>query len=184
MFTVQQLKKIAGELNLSCGNFTDFVGSLNNQGYLLQKGSKTYQLMTSASHMKYPFCFALAATMVTTAATFTAPLSISQCTTSGGCKPSQKRVALDSTSNGTEKLVQVSGNSLTLGYGGAVVGGPRVYLIDEEGMNKNTLVMLKNQEFTFDVELSTMPCGFNAALYFVGMNANEGGAENGTNYCD
>lgn len=48
MFTVQQLKKIAGELNLSCGNFTDFVGSLNNQGYLLQKGSKTYQLMTSA----------------------------------------------------------------------------------------------------------------------------------------
>ena len=44
--------------------------------------------------------------------------------------------------------------------------------------------MLKNQEFTFDVELSTMKCGFNAALYFVGMNANEGEAEAGTKYCD
>merc|ERR1712203_1095648 len=40
------------------------------------------------------------------------------------------------------------------------------------------------QEFSFDVELSTMQCGFNAALYFVGMTANDGGAENGTNYCD
>ena len=48
LFTVQQLKSIAGDLNLSCGNFLEFIGSLNNQGYLLQKGSKTYQLMTSA----------------------------------------------------------------------------------------------------------------------------------------
>jgi hypothetical protein len=46
------------------------------------------------------------------------------------------------------------------------------------------MVMLKGQEFTFDVELSTLPCGFNAALYFVGMSENEGGAENGTKYCD
>ena len=59
-----------------------------------------------------------------------------------------------------------------------------MYLIEEEGVNKNTMFKLKNQEFTFDVELSTMPCGFNAALYFVGMSENEGGAENGTNYCD
>ena len=29
-----------------------------------------------------------------------------------------------------------------------------------------------------------MGCGFNAALYFVGMTANDGGAESGTNYCD
>ena len=38
------------------------------------------------------------------------------------------------------------------------------------------MFMLKGKEFTFDVELSTMPCGFNAALYFVGMTANEGAA--------
>jgi hypothetical protein len=46
------------------------------------------------------------------------------------------------------------------------------------------MFMLPGQEFSFDVELSTMTCGFNAALYFVGMTENEGGAEDGTNYCD
>ena len=51
-------------------------------------------------------------------------------------------------------------------------------------VDKNTLFMLNNQEFTFEVALSSMACGFNAALYFVGMTANQGGAENGTNYCD
>merc|ERR1712232_193639 len=73
---------------------------------------------------------------------------------------------------------------LTLTYGGPELGGPRVYLIEDDGVNKNYMFMLKNQEFTFDVELPSLPCGFNAALYFVGMTANEGGAENGTNYCD
>jgi hypothetical protein len=57
-------------------------------------------------------------------------------------------------------------------------------LIEEEGTNKNAMFMLRGQEFTFDVELSTMPSGFNAALYFIGMTDIEGGAENGTNYCD
>jgi len=32
--------------------------------------------------------------------------------------------------------------------------------------------------------MSTMGCGFNAALYFVGMTENQGEAMNGTNYCD
>jgi cellulose 1,4-beta-cellobiosidase len=74
-------------------------------------------------------------------------------------------------------------DELTLTYGGAEVGGPRVYLIEEEE-NSNTMFLLKGKEFSFQVELSTMACGFNAALYFVGMTANRGGAENGTNYCD
>lgn len=69
-------------------------------------------------------------------------------------------------------------------YGGPQTGGPRVYLIEEDGTNKNYMFMLKNQEFTYDVELETMACGYNAALYFVGMTENEGGAETGTNYCD
>lgn len=100
---------------------------------------------------------------------------------------SQKRVALDATSNGTEAFIAVSGtdnDQLTLTYGGAAVGGPRVYLIEEDGVNKNTMFMLRGKEFTFEVELSTMQCGFNAALYFVGMNENDGGAESGTKYCD
>lgn len=123
-------------------------------------------------------------------ASFTTSLNIKTCDQQG-CKSAQKRIALDVTSNATtaagENLITISGNNsdvLTLKYGNAEVGGPRVYLIEEEGVNKNTMFMLKNQEFSFDVELSTMPCGFNAALYFVGMSENEGEAENGTNYCD
>ena len=52
---------------------------------------------------------------------------------------------------------------------------------------------LKNKEFTFDVDVSNMPCGLNGALYFVEMEAdggkakhptNEAGAKYGTGYCD
>jgi hypothetical protein len=50
-----------------------------------------------------------------------------------------------------------------------------------------------NQEFTFDVDVSNLPCGFNGALYFVSMDAdgglkkystNKAGAKYGTGYCD
>jgi hypothetical protein len=99
---------------------------------------------------------------------FTAGLNIKQCTKSG-CTPVKKRIALDASSNHTSgagtSLIEIGGaglDQLTLTYGGATVGGPSVYLIEEEGVNKNHLFMLKGQEFTFDVELSTMPCGFNA----------------------
>lgn len=119
-------------------------------------------------------------------ASFTADLMVKTCD-KNGCTPVQKRVALDATSNGTEKLISVGGkgqDELTLKYGGAAIGGPRVYLIEKAGVNENFLFKLGSKEFTFDVELSTMPCGFNAALYFVGMTANQGAAESGTNYCD
>jgi hypothetical protein len=116
-------------------------------------------------------------------ASFTADLMIKNCDTKG-CTPTKKRVALDSTSGGTEKLIHAKDDVLTLQYGGSEIGGPRVYLIEEDGTNENTMFMLNDHEFTFDVELSSMQCGFNAALYFVGMTANEGGAENGTKYCD
>lgn len=52
---------------------------------------------------------------------------------------------------------------------------------------------LLNNEFTFDVDLSTVGCGLNSALYFVAMEAdggmasyptNEAGAKYGTGYCD
>jgi len=52
---------------------------------------------------------------------------------------------------------------------------------------------LKNQEFTFDVDVSNLPCGLNGALYFVEMDADGGqskypgdkaGAKYGTGYCD
>lgn len=98
----------------------------------------------------------------------------------------KRRIALDATSNGTEHLIKVGGDhndALTLSYGGRSVGGPRVYMLEHDN-DVNYLFMLKGMEFSFDVELSHMPCGFNAALYFVGMTENDGGALAGTNYCD
>jgi cellulose 1,4-beta-cellobiosidase len=52
---------------------------------------------------------------------------------------------------------------------------------------------LLGQEFTFDVDVSHLPCGLNGALYFVSMDAdggmarfpaNKAGAKYGTGYCD
>jgi cellulose 1,4-beta-cellobiosidase len=52
---------------------------------------------------------------------------------------------------------------------------------------------LKNKEFTFDVDVSNLPCGLNGALYFVAMDpdggvsrfpSNTAGAKFGTGYCD
>ena len=52
---------------------------------------------------------------------------------------------------------------------------------------------LKNMEFSFDVNMSTLACGIKGALYFVEMDAdggaskfpaNEAGAKYGTGYCD
>jgi cellulose 1,4-beta-cellobiosidase len=52
---------------------------------------------------------------------------------------------------------------------------------------------LLNREFSFDVDVSTLPCGLNGALYFVQMQSdggsaqypgNKAGAKYGTGYCD
>jgi len=88
-----------------------------------------------------------------------------------------------------------SGSSLRLNF---VTHGPysvnigsRVYLLDSETQYK--LFKLKNKEFTFDVDVSKLPCGLNGALYLVEMDAdggmsrypgNKAGAKYGTGYCD
>jgi cellulose 1,4-beta-cellobiosidase len=52
---------------------------------------------------------------------------------------------------------------------------------------------LKNKEFTFTVNVSSLDCGINGALYFVQMDRDGGkskfsgdnaGAQYGTGYCD
>ena len=52
---------------------------------------------------------------------------------------------------------------------------------------------LVNREFSFDVDVSALPCGLNGALYFVEMDEdggvskypnNKAGAKYGTGYCD
>jgi len=42
------------------------------------------------------------------------------------------------------------------------------------------MFMLKNQEFTFDVDVSNLPCGINGALYFVEMQKDGGKSEHPT----
>jgi len=67
--------------------------------------------------------------------------------------------------------------------------GSRTYLMSDQ--NNYMLFGLKNREFSFDVDISNLPCGLNGALYFVEMpkdggnsNGNKAGAKFGTGYCD
>ncbi|XP_065748057.1 DNA helicase MCM8 isoform X3 [Phocoena phocoena] len=46
LFQFHQLRQIAKELNIQVADFESFIGSLNDQGYLLKKGPKVYQLQT------------------------------------------------------------------------------------------------------------------------------------------
>ena len=91
--------------------------------------------------------------------------------------------------------VTASGSALKLNF---VTRGPystnigsRLYLLESETEYK--LFKLKNKEFTFDVDVSRLPCGLNGALYMVDMDAdggmskypgNKAGAKYGTGYCD
>lgn len=91
--------------------------------------------------------------------------------------------------------IQASGNSLSLTF--VTKGqystniGSRVYLLASDSAYQ--MFKLKNQEFTFDVDVSNLPCGLNGALYFIEMSAdggmgaystNKAGAKYGTGYCD
>lgn len=91
--------------------------------------------------------------------------------------------------------VTVSGNSMTLHQylninGTETSVSPRVYLLAPGGQNYDLLKLL-NQEFTFTVDVSNLPCGMNGALYLSEMSAtggrsslNPAGAAYGTGYCD
>jgi cellulose 1,4-beta-cellobiosidase len=90
--------------------------------------------------------------------------------------------------------ITASGNSLTLKFvtqGTNKNIGSRVYLMESDTAYQ--MFTLPNKEFTFDVDVSKLPCGLNGALYFSempkdgGMSAypaNKAGAKYGTGYCD
>ncbi|KAF9494876.1 glycoside hydrolase family 7 protein [Pleurotus eryngii] len=90
--------------------------------------------------------------------------------------------------------ITTSGNALTLKFvttGANTNVGSRVYLMADESTYQ--MFNLKNKEFTFDVDMSNLPCGLNGALYFSEMAAdgglasqagNSAGAKYGTGYCD
>jgi len=72
--------------------------------------------------------------------------------------------------------ITTSGNALTLQL---VIGsnvGSRVYLMAPDDTNYS-MFDLKNQEFTFDMDVSKLPCGLNGVLYFVEMDADGGLSE-------
>merc|ERR1712018_650976 len=97
--------------------------------------------------------------------------------------------------NGTYGVNMIGDNGLSLTF---VTEGPysrnvgsRTFLLDES-LQSYVKFQLLNQEFTFDVDVSQLPCGLNGALYFSEMDAdggmsydtNECGAAFGTGYCD
>jgi cellulose 1,4-beta-cellobiosidase len=90
--------------------------------------------------------------------------------------------------------ITTSGNALTLKFVTQSQQkniGSRVYLLTDDTHYES--FQLLNQEFTFDVDVSNLPCGLNGALYFAEMDAdggmaknpgNKAGAQYGTGYCD
>ncbi|ROV93195.1 hypothetical protein VMCG_08720 [Cytospora schulzeri] len=91
--------------------------------------------------------------------------------------------------------ITTSGSALTLKF--VTQGsyskniGSRTYLMASD--TKYQTFTLLGKEFTFDVDVSKLPCGLNGALYFVSMDAdggmseysgNKAGAKYGTGYCD
>lgn len=91
--------------------------------------------------------------------------------------------------------ITTSGDALTLKFVTQSANknvGSRVYLLSEDDTTYE-MFNLKNQEFTFDVDMSNLPCGLNGALYFVEMDSdgglsrfptNKAGSKYGTGYCD
>merc|ERR1719223_2330757 len=66
---------------------------------------------------------------------------------------------------------------------------PRMYMVENDDSYK--MFKLLNQEIAFDVDLSSLPCGLNAAIYLIempqegdGHGGSIAGAKYGTGYCD
>jgi cellulose 1,4-beta-cellobiosidase len=116
----------------------------------------------------------------------------STCSDNAACA---SKCALDGADYSGTYGVKASGNSLSLQF--VTKGqystniGSRLYLMESD--TKYQMFKLTNSEFTFDVDLSKLPCGLNGAVYFVSMDAdggmskystNKAGAKYGTGYCD
>jgi len=99
--------------------------------------------------------------------------------------------ALDGAAYASTYGITTSGSALTLGFVTGANVGSRVYLMKDDTTYQT--FDMRNKEFTFDVDVSNLPCGLNGALYMVGMSAdggmaaypnNKAGAKYGTGYCD
>lgn len=107
---------------------------------------------------------------------------------------SVKNCALEGEDYAATYGAKAADDSLTLSF---VTTGPyatnvgsRFYLLD--GDDKYKQFKLLDAEFTFDVDVSKLPCGLNGALYFVSMDEDGGkakypgspGPSMGYGYCD
>ncbi|POW08326.1 hypothetical protein PSTT_07588 [Puccinia striiformis] len=140
------------------------------------------------------------------------PFTVQQCD-NGACKPVQGGLTIDANWRWTHKAGQdcyqgtnyrrcrlrerlrrcsTGTDSVTLKFVTNKNVGSRMYLLDASGQ-KYQMFMLKNKQFSFDVDVSKLPCGINGALYFTAMDAdggtsafpnNKAGAKYGTGYCD
>ncbi|KAJ2902253.1 Exoglucanase 1 [Zalerion maritima] len=114
------------------------------------------------------------------------------CTDGASCA---EECCVDGADYSTTYGISASGDTLDLTfvteheYGTNI--GSRLYLMSDED-NYEMFDLLGN-EFTFDVDVSNLPCGLNGALYFVSMeedggmasyDGNNAGAKYGTGYCD
>jgi cellulose 1,4-beta-cellobiosidase len=72
--------------------------------------------------------------------------------------------------------IQTTGNALSLKlvteHADGKSVGSRVYLMEND--NSYQMFNLLGNEFTFDVDVSKLPCGLNGALYFVSMDKDGG----------
>lgn len=107
-----------------------------------------------------------------------------------------KNCALDGADYSGTYGITTTGNALKLNFvtkGTNTNVGSRNYLMAAGSTTKYQMFQLLGQEFTFDVDVSNLPCGLNGALYFSQMDADGGmskyatnlaGAKYGTGYCD
>lgn len=106
----------------------------------------------------------------------------------------QQNCVLKGISDYTQNGVHASGSDLNiimLGEDGTEYT-PRIYLLNE-AEDEYEMLHLTGQEFTFDVDMSKLPCGMNSALYLSEMEPKGGqdssdiavaGPGYGTGYCD
>lgn len=87
--------------------------------------------------------------------------------------------ALDGAQYASTYGATTSGNALTLDFVTGSNIGSRLYLMEDESTYQG--FKLLNREFTFDVDVSNLPCGLNGALYFVSMDLDGGVAKYPTN---
>lgn len=104
----------------------------------------------------------------------------------------QAECRLGGISDYSEFGIETDGDALLLeqlGEDGSLLT-PRVYLLKEDE-DEYEMLQLTGGEFSFDVDVSKLPCGMNGALYLSEMAAdggksdlNQAGAYYGTGYCD